>query len=377
MKLVLNFLLIFLISTNITTTNTLVLQATDLYVHKVLATSNLTKYSEFSFTFSKAPNCDVTKPFEFHFSLSSATPKRLSTKKESSEIFEALTKTAAASSPDWKLLAKKEEGTKTKEELPLFSFNVFDIRVTPPLNVEDGMIFALTIPSDLAFQQDQGKLFKVTLKSKDFIEFMTDGRPMKPSRIQIPYDLKFDKINPTHLGVFFYVWFDQPINDVGNCTFNFDFPDYVEYKGESFLPTTPKPLSTKKDSPVIITTTAKTTAASTAEKKEEETQTSSTVIYVTIFVGTLLIGMLICGVASYFLLPKLSFFKPSSAENDVTKIDAEISKVSTIQSVMPDQDEKPTNTTINTTVTKATKEQTLNGIPNIESFDGRIAPNAL
>lgn len=47
--------------------------------------------------------------------------------------------------------------------------------------------------------------------------------------------------------------------------------------------------------------------------------------------------MLISGVALYLLLPKLSFFKPSSAENDVTKIDAEISKVSTIQSIMPDQ----------------------------------------
>uniref|UniRef100_A0A914PSB2 Uncharacterized protein n=1 Tax=Panagrolaimus davidi TaxID=227884 RepID=A0A914PSB2_9BILA len=285
-----------------------------------------------------------------------------------------------------KLLVKKEEETKIKNEPPFFSFNVFDIRVTPPLDLEDGIIFALTVPTDPAsFQQDQGKLFQVTLKSKDFIGFITDGRPVKPSRIPIPYELSFDKINSTHLGVFFYAWFDQPINDIGNCTFSFDFPDYVEYKGESLLPTTPKPLSTKKEPAVIITTT--TTAATipkegTADKKEEETKTSSTVIYVTIFVGTLLIGMLICGVASYLLLPKLSFFKPSSAENDVTKIDAEISKVSTIQSIMPDQDEKPTNTTINTTVTKAgkttaTKEQTLNGIPNIESFDGRIAPNAL
>uniref|UniRef100_A0A914Q7G4 Uncharacterized protein n=1 Tax=Panagrolaimus davidi TaxID=227884 RepID=A0A914Q7G4_9BILA len=145
MELMLYFLLIFLISTNITT-NAFVLQATDLYVHKILLTSNLTKDSEFSFTFSKAPNCDVTKSFEFHFSLGSATPKRLSTKKEPVDMFTSIAKTI----PKRKLLVKKEEETITKNETPIFSFNVFDIRVTPPLDVEDGIIFALTVPTDPA-----------------------------------------------------------------------------------------------------------------------------------------------------------------------------------------------------------------------------------
>uniref|UniRef100_A0AC34FC54 Uncharacterized protein n=1 Tax=Panagrolaimus sp. ES5 TaxID=591445 RepID=A0AC34FC54_9BILA len=234
------------------------------------------------------------------------------------------------------------------------------------------VLVSLLLPNSAAFilepnaARDYGKIFQVTLKSKDKIELVADGKiPPRLSPTIISNELNFEKYNETHLGIVFYAI----IKDLANqkCSYHFHFPDYIEFKAKRFLPTPPSSLPSGNATPLQIPATS---TPKSDKSGSEETKTSSTLIYVCAAVASLLLGIIISGIASYFLLPKLSYFKPPN-NDDATKIDAEKTKFVNLDET------KQTKTISKAENNTTTKQQTLNGIPTIDSYNGgRTTGNA-